>query len=319
MYGTMGNQEAGTFFIPGKRRRLNWVGLVVTLLVGPAVFIYVISVLCSEYRFHHPNRARALVGAAVLVTLVEFLVAKSYRVRDRQPMWLGWIFITMVMALVCGIFAGQLMYDWYMLPFFNAISLHEYPNVNVGTETGEQYLDAGFIGFSDGSELDLYMPGQYRHGDLYCVVPIVNKKVDGGVPKTGTYDFWAVGKNCCGDPVGVFRCGDWHNPAARSGLREISLEDHDDYLLAVKQAATTYNIESNYPILVQWLQNPLDVVLAYAKDGEEMYKLWIGGFVLFNCMVTFVAMLFFSRIGKLDWGGAGDKDPGAWFDFDDDF
>ena len=44
-------------------------------------------------------------------------------------MWLGFIFITMVLALACGIFAGELMYQWYMLPFFNAISLHEYPNV----------------------------------------------------------------------------------------------------------------------------------------------------------------------------------------------
>ena len=39
--------------------------------------------------------------------------------------------------------------------------------------------------FSDGSELDLYMPGQYRHKDLYCVVPIVNKKVRGrGLERT---------------------------------------------------------------------------------------------------------------------------------------
>ena len=45
------------------------------------------------------------------------------------------------------------------------------------------------------------------------------RQVNSGVPETGTYDFWAVGKNCCGDPVGVFRCGDWHNPAARSGPR----------------------------------------------------------------------------------------------------
>jgi len=318
MYGTWGEQE-GTFFIPGKRRRLNIVGLLLTLLVGPIVFTYVISLMCSVFRFHHQNRAFAWIGLAVLATAVEFLVTRSYRLRDREPMWLGFIFITMVIALVCGIFAGELMYQWYMLPFFNAISLHEYPNVNVGTETGEQYLDAGFMGFSDGSELDLYMPGQYRHKDLYCVVPIVNKKVNSGVPETGTYDFWAVGKNCCGDPVGVFRCGDWHNPAARSGLREISLADHDDYLLAVKQAASTYNIQSNYPILVQWLQNPLDVVLAYEAEGTEMFKLWVGGYVLFNSMVTFVAMLFFSRIGKLDWGGAGDKDPGAWFDFEDDY
>ena len=27
-------------------------------------------------------------------------------------------------------------------------------------------------------------------------------EVDSGKPKTGNYDFWAVGKNCCNDPPG---------------------------------------------------------------------------------------------------------------------
>ena len=43
--------------------------------------------------------------------------------------------------------------------------------------SGDIYLDAGFMGFVDGTELDLKIIGMYVHTDTYCVVPIVNAKV----------------------------------------------------------------------------------------------------------------------------------------------
>lgn len=307
-----------TFFVPGKRRRLNWVGLAFSYVLAPMFFIFVITLLSSEYRFHHPKRAYIYSMFAVVVALMEGVYARSFRVRDREPMWLGFIFLSIMVAIVCGTIAGNYNFNQYMQPYYDITSLNEYPNINVGLDRGDTYLDAGFLGFSDGTELELNMPGAYRHGEMYCAVPIVNRNVDSGVPKTGTYDYWAVGKNCCGDPVGVFRCGDWHNPASRSGLREINLEDRPNYLLAVEQATVKYSIHSDYPILVRWVQNPLDIALEYKVRGNEMWTICVGAYFVINSVFCFIAMLFFSRIGQVAWKDEAkhQTEAGVFFDVD---
>jgi hypothetical protein len=316
MYGATGAEEPKTFFVPGKRRRLNCVGFLIGLLTGPVVFTYVLTLMCSEYRFHNPTTAKLWYSIAVVGTLFQFAFTRSYRVKDREPMWLGFITTSLILANIMGVGAGDYIFETYTVPFYDMTSLNNYPDINPSSQKGDAFLDAGFLYFSDGTELEFNMPGQYRHGDLYCVVPIINREQNGGVPETGSYDFWAVGKNCCGDPVGVFRCGrDYANKLARSGLREIDLKDHDQYLHAVEQATVTYGIKSDYPVLVQWVQNPLDVVLQFMIDGLEVYRLWLGGFFLLNSMLAFVAMLFFSRIGKLGWDEAprpGDEAAGIF-------
>jgi len=171
--------------------------------------------------------------------------------------------------------------------------------VNVGTELGDSYLDAGFVGFSDGSQLDLEKPASYRHGDVFCVVPIINTKVNQGVPKTGQYDFWAVGKNCCSTPPKVFRCGDYHDPATRSGLREITLEDREFYLHAVQQAMSTYDISSQYPMFFHWVKDPVEIANSYSIEGNREWRICLIGYICVNTLIIGIALVFFGRIGYL--------------------
>ena len=58
------------------------------------------------------------------------------------------------------------------------------------------------------------MLGNDRACEVYCVAPITTPSM-----LTQTLDFWAVGTDCCGTSSSDFRCGEYANPRARSGLR----------------------------------------------------------------------------------------------------
>jgi len=290
------------FFVPGKRRRINFVGLFASAFVGPILFVMILTILSSEYRFHHPRRALLSCVPGAVSVWVSWVAFERNRVTDREPKWLGFVFFSMVFAFLSAAVAGNLNYESYMLPYYDSLSLNEYPDVNVAETTADSYLDAGFIGFSDGSILATGLPmnitAMYRYGTTYCVAAIINTNVNGGVPLTGTYDFWAVGKDCCDEPAGTFMCGEFKNPAARSGFRETNLKDRPYYLNAVAQAEAKYGISSQYPIFVHWTQDPVEYSMEFKRQGQELYMLSIVSYLFVNALLVCVGFIGFSRIGS---------------------
>merc|ERR1719443_992372 len=116
--------------------------------------------------------------------------------------------------------------------------MNSYPSVNPATKRGQQMMDSGRVYFAPGTALDVKKSMGFKNHDTYCVAPITN-----GCDKLPTYDFWAVGVNCCNGASTAFRCGDFNNPHARSGLRVIREDQHPFFRLAVKQAEAAYNIK----------------------------------------------------------------------------
>ena len=82
-----------------------------------------------------------------------------------------------------------------------------YPNRMLG----QQLLDAGIVQFAPGSQLDVKKSMGFKNGELYCVAPIVF-----GTASPVSYDFWAVGKDCCSGSQADFSCRRW---AERAVLR----------------------------------------------------------------------------------------------------
>lgn len=305
-YGTVGStphnrpmdEAEGGLFLPGKRRRLNVWGILISFVMPPLLFLYEIAILRSEFRYRNPQDAVLCALLGLLVVWALSVIWNNHRTEDREPMWLGFNVVSTFLALVAGAGAGIWLYNKYMLPYYDLMSLNEYPDIDVDTTHGDAILDAGFLGFSEGSVLNKDMTALYFHGEEYCVAPIINDKVNNGVPSTGTYDFWAVGKNCCSDPKGVFRCGEYRNPSAQSGLRIVNTADREGYELAVQQAVAKYNIKATYPVFVKWCQNPLKFALELKQEGEVTYWIVISTAFVFNAFLLIVALLFFSRIGR---------------------
>jgi hypothetical protein len=303
------NEGGGAFFVPGKRRRLNCIGILLGLVTAPIVVTFLFYILTSEYRYHNPRKT--IVWAALPLVWLIFVGAELFnkRGKDREPMWLGFIFCSMVLGLIVGSYAGNLMYEQSFLPYYDMMSLNDYPNVNPGAERepGDIYLDAGFMGFVDGTELDLKIVGMYVHEDTFCVAPIVNMRVDSGFPKSGNYDFWAVGKNCCNNPPGVFMCGAAANVEAGQGLRETNLKDIDMYKHAIQQANAKYNINTEYPLMVHWVQDPLKLTDEVYKEGIKWWYVGLLCYLVVNTLLVIIALVFFARLGHIfdGWPEAG--------------
>ena len=147
--------------------------------------------------------------------------------------------------------------------------------------------------FADGAKLDGTKAMGFKNLDLYCVAPIVN-----GNEVMSTYDFWAVGLNCCSGVSSDFRCGEFNSPHARAGLRLMRDDQRPFFRLAVQQATAAYHIKSTHPLFFYWLQDPVGEMTAYRDDGFKYYLLGIFTHFAFNLFCCTVAVVGFSRIGK---------------------
>jgi len=157
-------------------------------------------------------------------------------------------------------------------------------------------MDAGRISFSEGSKLDLSRSMGFKNLDLYCVAPIVS----GNDPKhIASYDFWAVGLNCCSGSRADFHCGEFNNPRAAAGLRLMRDDQRAFYRLAVQQAEAAYNIKSHHPLFFIWMHDPIAAVAAYMDEGYKYYLLGIFAHFIFQLFLVACACMIFSKMGTL--------------------
>merc|ERR1740121_3126179 len=99
------------------------------------------------------------------------------------------------------------------------MNLNTYSDVDPSQMKGQQLMDAGRIVFTQNSKLDIRRSMSFKNLDSYCVAPITIGNENTTYAALASYDFWAVGINCCSDNTADFHCGEFDNSKAHAGLR----------------------------------------------------------------------------------------------------
>jgi len=289
-----GGPKPSSIFTPGKRKRINMVAICINIFLPWMMFCGIFAALSFSFHYENPSAAWGLVGLGLVCVLISGGLAyrKSAHL-DRDPMWYKFVTITLLLAVILAAVFGDMNFWTNMQPYYDIDNLNNYPSVDPSTEKGQQLMDAGRVYFSDGTTLDLNRAMGFKNLDLYCVAPIVK-----GDEVLESYDFWAVGLNCCSGVSSDFRCGEFNNPHARSGLRLMRDDERPFFRLAVQQAEAAYKIQATHPLFFYWMQDPVAEMNSYRDDGFKYYLIGIFSHFSFNLFCVVCACFGFSRLGK---------------------
>lgn len=253
-YGATSSTMKTSMFIHGRRKRLNGAAIC-QCIFAPWALYCAASATCVFVRNHHPVEAVAILAALLaIVVIVGVYALRSMFDRDRAPNWYIFLFLAVTAAWCLGVWWGCRTFDLYWTRYNDFLGLQKYVDVDVRKHQSAQLMDAASVAFVPGTVLDQARAMGFREKEQFCVVPIV-------VPGTPvqSYDFWAVGKNCCAENATDvwFHCGEWNNPGAHSGLRLMEDDERPFYRLAVQQAEAKFSIRSARPIFFHWMEDPM--------------------------------------------------------------
>mmetsp|Transcript_98869 Transcript_98869/g.308068 ORF Transcript_98869/g.308068 Transcript_98869/m.308068 type:complete len:333 (+) Transcript_98869:60-1058(+) len=277
------------------RRRLNPLAALAGVLVPWMIFATVFGVMAFSVHYSSEQLCYlVLLAAFVVVLLFGFSAVNAFRRRGQgqDPVWHFFLFNTGLLGWMLGSICGHEIYSRNMRPFYDMNRLNEYADIDPTATRGQQLMDAGKIRFAPGAQLDFLHSMTFKDLQSYCVAPLTRVDANGTARRTASYDFWAVGLNCC-DEWNGFRCGEFNNPRARAGLRLMREDLKPMYRLAVQQAEAAYNIRARHPVLLHWVEDPDAEAKAYAEDGARYFSMGLlcfFGFQLFAVLAVIITM-----------------------------
>jgi len=209
---------------------------------------------------------------AVLIIIVMSVISYQRIARLRHSRTLLSTTLCFAVALGSASYRGD--HNYNKNTFFHCSWNGEasYMNIDPSVDKGQTYMDAGQVYFKEYTQVAADQAIAFQSNGIYCVAPIVRQPIlnQGGaqdvkangifkLPASGTFDFWAVGTDCC-DPSGMaFKCGS-DNPKARAGMRLISDAERPYYLMAVQEWTSKMGLPAMHPLFFTWVQDPLQVL-----------------------------------------------------------
>lgn len=284
-----------TIFAPGNRIRMNVVPMFLNLLMPWGVFTFCCGLTSFWVAYSQPAFARLVILILLVFWLGTLIFAVRYRRSSPEPTWYSYASLMFGIAIITGCSLGTSNFEHYMRPFYEIQDLKVIHQLATGVERGQNFMDAGVVYFSHGSHFDGMRSWHFKHRTLYCVAPIITNSSG---PTTQTYDFWAVGKDCCSLGSSDFRCGAWSNPSARSGIRILSQEDTPFYRLAVQQAETLYGIVAAHPLFFEWAEDPLMEVNHWNAQAFKNFLFLTALALVVSLLTLTLATCKFAWIGR---------------------
>lgn len=287
-------------------KRMNVAGLFAGLFVPWILFTVLMAISSFSVHFKMPILSWILVGCGVFVALGfgALAVQKANQLLKHDPRyfptWYAFIFLTGLIGAVLGPLIGNANFWHNMQPYYEVENLNDYSMVDPTRMRGQQMMDAGRVQFLKNATVDLRRAYAFQNLETYCVAPItVNSPALGSATPLFSYDFWAVGMNCCsGDatpdnPNAVdFRCGPVKSLTAREGVRWMQDSQRGFLRLAVQQAEVAHKITATHPLFFEWTE---DAVLDVYNFKATAYKWFAEAMCIFFvaqlCLVSIVSCL----------------------------
>jgi hypothetical protein len=283
--------------MPWRRRRLNGVALCANIFLPWLLFAWIYCQMTFTTHYLYPHRAHGSVIAGFAISFIMLFLADRAKRCDADPMWYTYAGLACLIGTILAGCFGDLNYSYNMQPYYDMDNLNTYPSVNPAAEKGQALMDAGRAYFVDGAGIDTKKSLGFKNEHLYCVAPITY-----GNHQLASYDFWAVGVNCCSGTSSDFRCGEYNNPHARAGLRLLREDQRPFFKLAVQMAEAAYNIKSTHPLFFYWLQDPVAELNTYRDDGHKYFLIGVASYFFFNAFCVTCAVWGFSKIGSMSYG-----------------
>lgn len=271
------------------------VQILLSVLWPTVVFVYEFAICGYGIRFYAPWWCLILgpiLGGCLCVATVgrtQRLIYHEQATRATVMRCFG-VCLAVILASVAG---TDNFYD-YMSDYYNYKDLAIYANIDPSIDKGQTYMDAGQVYFKEQTNLDTNHAAVYQNDGLFCVAPILGQTIEnqGGktkvqssgptvVPISGTFDFWAVGKNCCLPPHGAgFKCGDAGKKSARAGMRLLKDDERPLYQLAVHSWAEKNKLPVRHPLFFEWVDDPLAKMDLMLYQSVRRFCLCAANFVV---------------------------------------
>ena len=162
-----------------------------------------------------------------------------------------WKFALCLLSVPVGSLVGHYLWQHYWQQYSEVSLLKAYRGIDPAVVPGSQIQDAGAVDFASAG-IDSEHAGCFMNaGHTYCIAPIVTNGTMlhniAGAPRYGSYDYFAVGVDCCSCPDINFRCGAWQHPWSEGGIRSTDLAARPFYRQVKYQKWTRYD-----QIVVGW-------------------------------------------------------------------
>merc|ERR1719162_1578090 len=137
-------------------------------------------------------------------------------------------------------------------------------------------MDAGRVEFVKDTALNLNKAYAFQNLDSYCVAPLtIHSDATGSDLPLNSYDFWAVGINCCDTDSSTntvsFKCGAYKSSKASQGLRLMKDDERSFFRLAVQQATSAHQINSVHPLFFHWTTDATAELESYREKGFKTF------------------------------------------------
>lgn len=273
--------------------------------------------LCFDLRYKSYGTA-LLIGPILFLLISAGLANAAYKRRKygRKCRFLVLAMLGLIGGAGAGTKLGEMNWWKYTVFHFNYHDMVSYVNVDPGEDVGTSFMDAGTIYFKESTYVLARKALAFHNGATYCVAPIVRQPVQlipgqanpnvletvtgFAAPRSGTIDFWAVGKDCCGNvgtdnPPPSFTCGQAASHVARSGMRLLNNHERDMYLLAVQEWSASTGLPVRHPLFFTWVKDPVTEVDGYYQSASNDF--WHGILLVFvvSLIVCFVLQVILQK------------------------